>query len=63
MTTENLGIIFAPNLLRAPNATDMNVMDLQVCLWSLVSVRVCASVSFHSGSVRRVIPLKRERER
>lgn len=30
MTTENLGIVFAPNLLRAPNATDMNVMDLQV---------------------------------
>ncbi|CAN0384346.1 unnamed protein product, partial [Ectocarpus fasciculatus] len=30
MTTENLGIVFAPNLLRAPNATEMNVMDLQV---------------------------------
>ncbi|CAN0336530.1 unnamed protein product, partial [Ectocarpus sp. 4 AP-2014] len=29
MTTENLGIVFAPNLLRAPNATEMNVMDLQ----------------------------------
>ncbi|CAN0531983.1 unnamed protein product, partial [Ectocarpus sp. 8 AP-2014] len=27
MTTENLGIVFAPNLLRAPNATEMNVMD------------------------------------
>ncbi|CAM9539661.1 unnamed protein product [Ascophyllum nodosum] len=32
MTTENLGIVFAPNLLRAPNATDMNVMDLQSCI-------------------------------
>lgn len=32
MTTENLGIVFAPNLLRAPNATEMNVMDLQVLL-------------------------------
>ena len=29
MTTENLGIVFAPNLLRAPNATDIDVMDLQ----------------------------------
>ncbi|CAM9713008.1 unnamed protein product, partial [Discosporangium mesarthrocarpum] len=30
MTTENLGIVFAPNLLRAPNATEISVMDLQV---------------------------------
>lgn len=30
MTTENLGIVFAPNLLRAPNATEMTVMDVQV---------------------------------
>eukprot|EP00904_Undaria_pinnatifida_P001526 jgi/Undpi1/11374/HiC_scaffold_30.g13671.m1 len=29
MTTENLGIVFAPNLLRAPNATEMTVMDVQ----------------------------------
>lgn len=30
MTTENLGIVFAPNLLRGPNATEINVLDLQV---------------------------------
>ncbi|CAM9794973.1 unnamed protein product, partial [Sphacelaria rigidula] len=29
MNTENLGIVFAPNLLRAPNATEISVMDLQ----------------------------------
>ncbi|CAM9610807.1 unnamed protein product [Chrysoparadoxa australica] len=30
MTAENLGIIFAPNLMRAPNSSELSVMDLQV---------------------------------
>lgn len=47
MTTENLGIVFAPNLLRAPNSTEMNVMDLQVrfaCFWSLYDYSYCVYV-------------------
>jgi hypothetical protein len=32
MTSENLGIVFAPNLLRPPNSTEISVMDLQACI-------------------------------
>ncbi len=30
MTSENLGIVFAPNLLRPANSSEISVMDLQV---------------------------------
>eukprot|EP00752_Nemacystus_decipiens_P016285 g14564.t1 len=46
MTTENLGIVFAPNLLRAPNATEMNVMDLQACINLVKRMIECASDIF-----------------
>lgn len=29
MNTENLGIVFAPNLLRVPNSPERSVLDLQ----------------------------------
>ncbi|CAM9314755.1 unnamed protein product [Phaeothamnion confervicola] len=32
MSAENLGIVFAPNLLRAPNSTEISVVDLQSCI-------------------------------
>jgi hypothetical protein len=32
MTAENLGIVFAPNLLRAPDAAEPCVADLQPCI-------------------------------
>ncbi|CAM9195217.1 unnamed protein product [Ectocarpus sp. 6 AP-2014] len=46
MTTENLGIVFAPNLLRAPNATEMNVMDLQACINLVKRIIECAKEIF-----------------
>lgn len=52
MTTENLGIVFAPNLLRAPNATEMNVMDLQVGD-GLLAVAVCVFFYFLFSGIDR----------
>lgn len=41
MNTENLGIVFAPNLLRSPNAMEISVIDLQV----RIEGRPCCSES------------------